>query len=339
MKRANGWKSLERLVDAERKPAGLSLVPVLGSGFVTQAARSGARMYTPHPSRPAPKPVDWLSLLSGVAKEFECAHAAASIQKDVPGQTTLLWDAMVTELTSRHAKARTATASAAHTWEARMRRSVADRLKKDRDTVELSRSFVESFLRLGFSDVLSFNFDSVLLPPKVRPTHRLGGGARRASLAAPVGATTVWYPHGHLHEPDSIVLGAHAYGVRIAAMQAAFDLHAREPAPRKTHELGSFVATTLERPLLFVGLSLTREEWTIWWLLSQRARYLARRPAGHRPPAFVFLRRPPPDDRLEADASYKSLVRACELLGLTRLEFGEFDAGWTRLRKALGWPV
>jgi len=219
-----------------------------------------------------------------------------------------------------------------------MRRSVARRLKDDSSTRELAQPFVESFLRLGWDDIVCFNFDSVLLSGRGRPRSYSSGAARRASLAVKQGGTTIWYPHGHHSDPDSIVLGAHAYGGRVAAMQAAFDAHARKRAPRKTASLDSWVATMLERPLLFVGLSLTREEWTIWWLLSQRARFLARRSVSRRPAAFVFARRPPSSERLEAHAAFQTLARACELLGLELLEFTDFKAGWKKLRSAIGWP-
>jgi hypothetical protein len=314
-----------------------TLVPVLGSGFVTQAVLSGAAVARrSDPPRSSPAPVDWVALLKGVASEFECEAALRHIHADVPGQTTLLWDAMVAEL-ARRAGPRS---RGAHVWEARMRRSVAKRLREDVATRDRARPFVDSFLRLGWDDVLTFNFDSVLLPRGATPKARLRGEASRASLGADVrtdaGPTRVWFPHGHLSDEASIVLGAHAYGVRIAAMQAAFDAHALRKKPRPTRDLPSWVATVLERPLLFVGLSLTREEWTIWWLLSQRARFLARR-EGARPAAFVFARRPASAEKLEAHASFQTLARACDLLGLTLLSFDDFKLGWRDLRQALGW--
>jgi hypothetical protein len=281
VKRTSTWKALERFVQG---PQGASVIPVLGSGFVTQAVMEGAS----ESGTKSPRPVDWYSLLEGVAREFRCSAATTHIVRDVPGQTTLLWDAMVAELAQRSPHA------SAHAWEAKLRRAVAKRLREDEHTLHLSRGFVQSFLEIGWHDVMSFNFDRALLAGGARPSYATTGRSRRVSLSARVGGTRVWFPHGHQSDPSSIVLGAHAYGVRIAAMQAAFEAHARKPAPRPTEALDTWVAAALERPLLFVGLSLTREEWTLWWLLTQRARYLARRPAARRPPAFVFARRPLP---------------------------------------------
>ncbi|NUP10835.1 MAG: hypothetical protein HOW73_32730 [Polyangiaceae bacterium] len=358
MNRTNPWKKLERLAQGAHSS---DLVPVLGSGFVTQAVLEGARMMagsaserrgvtpgiegslrSPRPhgasgppsSAKRPRPVDWYALLEGVAKEFQCVRAASMIERDVPGQTTLLWDAMLAELAQRSPRT-----TSAHAWEAKLRRAVARRLREDTVTLELSRSFVDSFLRLGWDDVLSYNFDRVLLTAGARPTHAASGAAKRASLFAESSGARIWFPHGHQADPDSIVLGAHAYGVRIAAMQAAFDSHARKPLPRGARKLDTWVATALERPLLFMGLSLTREEWTIWWLLTQRARFLARRPQTRRPAAFVFARRPSSHERLETHAAFQTLARACELLDLTLLEFSDYASGWKKVRAAIGWPV
>ncbi len=338
--RHEAFRELAKTIEAA--PRGV--VPILGSGFVTQAVMSGAVML-PRDAKAEPrtKPVDWISLLLGVATEFECEAALRHIHADVPGQTTLLWDAMVAELARRSSVASKRTA-AAHRWETKMRRSVAKRLAGDVSTNTFSRPFVDSFLRLGWDDVLTFNFDSVLLPPLAKPTMRSTGVGARASLSCAIEGssksdhrrTHVWFPHGHLSDPDSIVLGAHAYGGRIAAMQSAFDAHASKAAPRPRHELPSWVGVTLERPLLFVGLSLTREEWTIWWLLSQRARFLARRKSP--PPVYVFARRPASAEKLEAHAAFQTLARACDLLGLTLLSFDDFKEGWKALRDALGWP-
>lgn len=309
-----------------------TLVPVLGSGFVTQGVREGLRSSK---SKARVVPVDWLRLLREVAEGYELTRASRSIELDVPGQTTLLWDAMLSELTEREA---TGTRSrAAHRWDDELRAAVATRLEDDRRTERLARPFVRSFLKLGFEDVLDFNFDDVVIGQGTKPTARSRGPASRASLAATVGTTTVWFPHGHCSDPRSIVLGARAYGARLSALQAAFDAHAKLASTRPTRGRASWVATALERPLLFVGLSLTREEWTIWWLLAQRARFLARRPIAERPPVFVFARRPSPTDSLEAHGAFATLSRAADLLGMQLCAFDAFDEGWRRLRTALGW--
>jgi hypothetical protein len=306
---------------------------MLGSGFVAQAVHAGVKA---RPNARRPRPVDWLSLLRGVAEEFSLARALAHIERDVPGQTTLLWDSMLAELAGQRTDG--VSSRAAHVWEDELRRAVAERLLDDRATVRAARPFVKELLGLGFADVMTFNFDSVLLPDHVVPAPRSKRpAASRASLAAETSGTTIWFPHGHASDPPSIVLGARAYGARIVAMQAAFDEHARLPAPRPTHGLPSWVAVALERPLLFAGLSLTREEWSLWWLLAQRTRFLARRPPEARPPAFVLVRRPEAVASAEQHVAFATLSRATELLGLELCEAPDHASGWRKLRRALDW--
>ncbi len=312
---------------------------MLGSGFVAQAIHAGAPPGSKGAARPGarkPRPIDWLGLLRGVAEEFALTRAVAHIERDVPGQTTLLWDSMLAELAGQHVGG--APSRAAHVWEDELRRAIGERLLDDRATVRAARPFVRGFLGLGFEDVMTFNFDSVLLPDQAAPAPRSPRpAAHRASIAAQSGATTIWFPHGHASDPPSIVLGARAYGARIVAMQAAFDEHARLPAPRPTDGLPSWVAVALERPLLFAGLSLTREEWSIWWLLAQRTRFLARRPADARPPAFILVRRPEAVASAEQHVAFATLSRAADLLGLELCEAADHAAGWRKLRRALDW--
>ena len=129
------------------------------------------------------------------------------------------------------------------------------------------------------------------------------------------------------------MLGAHAYGARIEAMRAAFGAHAKDRRTSRRPALDSFVAVALERPLLFVGLSLSREEWTIWWLLSQRARY---RKDLEPLPALAVVTRPKKGDR-QQEAHHASLERAAEIVGLELLVADDHPTGWQNLRKALRW--
>ena len=294
------------------------IVPILGAGFVIQATMEAGN----------PRIVDWSRILKETAARFRCPRAMAALESDVPGQTTLVWDLMTVEL------ARTLGDQAAHRQELKMRKDLATRLRNDDETRRLARPFVQRFLGLGFHDLASTNFDSVLLPDGVKPERWAHGARQAVSLAAACGPTRIWYPHGHVVEPGSIVLGTRAYGRLLEPINAAFRAHALLPKPRRTVGLDTWVATMLERPIVFIGLSLTREEWTLWWLLSQRARFLARRRA-HVPQAFVFAHRPANNGSADALAAFRTLARTCQLLGLHLLAFDDFPAGWERLKAAL----
>jgi hypothetical protein len=294
------------------------LVPMLGSGFVAQAVSE---------ARAAKKssPPNWPGLLRMVAK----THGLRGVQRlldpkvSVPGQTALLWERMVLDLGAE---------GAAHEGDLALRKTVARHLKADAETRALARPFVDGFFALGFEHAMTFCFDSVLLDGE-KPKASLPGVAKQASWSAPRGAATVWFPHGHESKPESIVLGAHAYGARLESMREAFRLHAARQSRRKGPALDSFVGVALERPLLFLGLSLSREEWTLWWLLAQRARYRKLRGAA---PAFAVVCRPRRDDA-QGLAEHASLARAADVVGLQLLEVDAHAEGWARVREALRW--
>jgi hypothetical protein len=217
--------------------------------------------------------------------------------------------------------------------ELKLRRSVAHRLVEHADSRaarERCQPFLDRLFSSGLTDVVTFDFDD-WLAPGARPA----AGLSRPELFVRRGATRVWHPHGYASHPQGIVLGARAYGVAVAELSAAFDrwaARARKGGPGAAPR--SVVEVVLERPLLLAGLSLTREEWTIWWLLTQRARTLARRASA--PPAFVLARRPAADDSVEAHAQFATLHRYAALLGLRLLEVASWADGWRRVADALG---
>jgi hypothetical protein len=254
--------------------------------------RHGGRERVGHQS---PRPVDWYSLLEGVAREFRCSAATTHIVRDVPGQTTLLWDAMVAELAQRspHASGARLGGEAPPRGRQAPARGRAHAPPLARLRAELPRDRLARRDELQLRSGLAGRGGA----PLVRDDRALAQGL-------PLGArwgTRVWFPHGHQSDPSSIVLGAHAYGVRIAAMQAAFEAHARKPAPRPTEALDTWVAAALERPLLFVGLSLTREEWDAV-VAAHPARPVPRAAPRGSPPARVRLRPAPLPARAPRDA-------------------------------------
>jgi hypothetical protein len=313
-----GWDELADLaVDSQARRV---LVPVLGSGFVAQACRVGGS-----------SPPAWASsstnLLIAVARENDASDAAAFLDDGVPGQHALLWERMTVKIGT----------DAAYRTDRRLRRALARRFLEDAETPGVAKAFVDSFLALGFEHVVSFNFDNVLNASVVRASSRYSAG-RWSMLSGRSGQTKVWYPHGHSSLPDSIVLGSRAYGTRIADFQEAFDRESksyRSAGSQGVPEITSVVAAFMWRPLLFLGLSLTREEWTLWWLLAQRSRFRKRKDPQ---PCFAVVKKPAPDDA-DGMAGFNSLQRAAEVVGLRLLVVKDHDTGWKRLAKALGWTL
>ncbi len=299
-------------------------MPVLGSGVIMQAFHEGE-------DRGERTPLDWAKLLLAVAEDAGLSRPKELLgRRDVPGQGTLVWESMILDRV-----AKSPAAGAAHRQELALRRLVARRLVEHADARaarERCQPFVERLLGLGWDDVVTFDFDDWLCPG-----GSLARGVRtRPTLHVERHGTRLWHPHGYASRPESIVLGARAYGVVVSELASAFD---RGVARAKRDEAGAgpprtVVEAVLDRPLLLAGLSLSREEWSIWWLLTQRARYLARRPK--RPPVFVLARRPAPDEPVETHAAFASLHRHAALLDLRLLETSSWSDGWKKLGTALG---
>src|SRR5690606_16518295 len=108
-------------------------------------------------------PLDWPTLLLSVAEDAGLARPRELLgRRDVPGQGTLLWEAMVLE---RAAIA--PTEGATHRHELALRRLVARRLVRDPDARAARarcQPFLERLLALGFDDVVTTNFDDWLAP-------------------------------------------------------------------------------------------------------------------------------------------------------------------------------
>jgi len=258
------------------------------------------------------------------------------------GNTTLIWERMLFDLAyegQRHP----------HQVEGELQRVVARTLRQAYPPGGMTSAFARRFLGLGFRDVLSFNFDQGLQEegstwlPGSRDLDPVTGHCRVGKLAR------VWYPHGSVKDPSSIQLGLRAYGMLIRKLETArqgYKLAEQElfgepsrgkPRPRtmkgcwkvwgQMRDLAqSWVATAMNAPLVFAGLSLGREEWPLWWFLNQRARNHARRNLSWEIPTFAIL------VRKEAEA----LATAASLVNITLIPVDTYQEGWERLFDALG---
>jgi hypothetical protein len=131
----------------------------------------------------------------------------------------------------------------------------------------------------------------------------------------------IWFPNGCIEKPASIRLGYRDFGTQIKDLQStfnkikAFERTSRQPVDDSTDSLATFNkiadfissdcdtlefnGSTIQRswildflfsPLLFVGVGLSQSESGLWWLLTQRARNLARVPIEFRPPTIIIRR-------------------------------------------------
>jgi len=331
------WRWI-RQIRAERGPQ--ALIPAIGSGFNAQAVGSV---------------FGWRDLLVEIQRRTQLTFELPAPDLTT-GNTTLIWERMLFDLAAGNQRR-------PHQVEDSLQRVVAQTLRKFYPVGGSHGAFANRFLGLGFQDVLSFNFDEVLLHedaawvPKPKPLDPVMGHCR-------VGSARVWYPHGSVCDPASIQLGLRAYGIliqkleegRIAYKATESELFEPRPpkgtkAPRRAKDPKapprvekprtmedhwrvsdalrqralSWVSTAMNAPLIFAGLSLGREEWPLWWFLNQRARNHARRNLSWEIPTFAIL------IRKEAEL----LATAARMVNITLVPVDSYHEGWDRLFDAL----
>lgn len=309
------WARFEQAA-RQHEPDGIrSMVPVIGTGFNAQAGVT----------------LGWGDLLAAVQRDIG-ASIALPTGDALVGNTTLAWEAMVAAGASHSQRA-------THQVEATMLTSVARLLREHYRADGPTAPFARAFLGLGFRDVVSFNFDEVLHVERARwhhaPRESVSGTPFRKTTshaALPSGAR-LWYPHGFVRFPQAIQLGMRNYGTAMIELETARGRHkaveralerrgdARDVAALLRRDARSWIDVAMTAPLVFVGLSMGREEWPMWWFLNQRARNHARSSA---PPVFAFMRAP------EADR----MADAARLAGIELLRFTDYRSGWDRLLSA-----
>ncbi len=317
----DAWKSFA--LEASRTKEGRRLlVPILGAGFNAQAGRGKS----------------WADLLKAIKHERSLDLKIPS-EVEVIGNTTLVWEAMLLELSPDVRKR-------PELIEKELQQTVAEVLDRTYAVGGITKDLAGRFLGAGFSDVVSLNCDRGLhlANPSWSQLGNKGFDPVR-SYATLSDGTRAWYPHGTTRSPHSLQLGMRKYGILIRELEQARQEYKATANTLKTRMFGSrereltqvqverlwwahrckaqnWVAVAMNAPLVFVGVGLGREEWPLWWFLNQRVRNHARR--NLRTPAFVFVRQ----------NEVPRLKTAAELARLTLLVFDDFAEGWERLFKA-----
>lgn len=133
---------------------------------------------------------------------------------------------------------------------------------------------------------------------------------------------TIWFPHGHYDHPKTIQLGIRGY-VKMATWMNGWwgEYHQGkgaaamiERSPTMPSDL-QFFADILECPLVFVGCGLRDPEWSLWWLLSTKARNQARHNAC-------------PNILVTADDLRTSHIAALEAMGCVVVRVQNYPLVW-----------
>jgi len=169
------------------------------------------------------------------------------------------------------------------------------------------------------------------------------------SLAPTGAAPRTWFPNGSIVKSSTIRMGLRDYGGAPAGIHKCFqrvkswerenfkDGEMRNPKDfirvakvldgvlGASRELAatlprSWVTEFLYRPLIFVGVGLSEQEFGLWWLLNQRARNLARVEDDHKPPARILVRK---EDRQNFWASRP--------FGVEAVTCDSWDRGWEEI--------
>ena len=154
----------------------------------------------------------------------------------------------------------------------------------------------------------------------------------------------VWFPNGIHSMPHTIRMGIDDYGAAPHAIQVAYNrlkqweqqssTSVQSPeaqfqncaAALLSEHLGeptfplSWVAEFLYRPIIFAGVGLSDQEIGLWWLLSKRARNMARVHAQNH--VYILL-----------DAKASKDAWSHNAFGITPIYCDNWDAGWARVVK------
>ncbi|MBX7193112.1 MAG: hypothetical protein K1X94_13680 [Sandaracinaceae bacterium] len=331
------WRRFETLARHRDAEGRATMIPVLGTGFNAQAK----------------KRLDWRDLLVRVAHDLGLDLVVPEGEALV-GNTTLVWEAMLTEIAQRSRQK-------PYRVEAELERHVRAVLLTEYPVGGATKELATRLSSARFRDVVSFNFDHgfhTTTPTWVRERDDRFDPVWDHAIHAETGAR-VWYPHGSVIDAESLQLGQRKYGLLIQELERARRGHkSAEEAmrkalfPRKRRRLDSeayspeereavweaqrphtksWLSAAMTSPLVFLGLSLGREEWALWWFLNQRRRNLARavgrdHALADRHPAFVLV---------QAGEAAR-LATAASLAGLTLLPFRDrgYDEAWARVLAA-----
>jgi hypothetical protein len=298
-------------------------VPVVGSGVNLQAAQMDGAAED-----------DWAGLLQRIAREL---GLAPRVVDTLPRPHLFRWESML------------------HLW-ARIKRVQA--FQAEADLQNLTCEYLRSLERrvsgrrlyrelacARFSDILSLNFDRriALSSPKCRlraapsPCPQGVHGEtlyRHDFLQSDAGTTRIWYPHGDTKKPTTLKLGIRKYGFYVGVIEETFtDMNSHWRSKGRYGQVRDRIVLSdptasrwtdvfLSRPLVFIGCSLSRDEWPLWSMLRRRVAQRERLQQA----AYFASGAPIDDDQRE------TLARQ----GVELLAFSSHDRMWDSIRAAIG---
>jgi hypothetical protein len=253
-------------------------------------------------------------------------------------------------LVERHARAKNVNL---HSAEKTLRATLCKRLKQVESKRLESKTLYEEILNANFANIIWFNMDRRIVRhipvsrfAKVPTSHSsLHHRVRLNRRDNEQHGTNIWFPYGDINTPASIQIGHADYDLRLmqfedyrdGMMNSWFDWNGsysqyelRPPSEvyrRLWNQVKSWYDLFFLAPLIFVGVSLSRDDWPLWWLLHQRARNFVpfRNDETYSCPNTFFL------TCKDADTDHLKGTPA----GIELVEFDPYDSMWSFLRQAL----
>lgn len=287
---SNRWYEFEQHENSPQSNGRKRLIPILGSGFNIQAW---------------PDSYNWGSLLFNVAQSIGLNNT--TLHSSSESGMTSIWEQLVIQCKDQMRLETTIKA------ENLLRKIVADCLKRIENN-RIQNGFLLDFLNLGFKDIISINFDRllalddfstnrVIVPISKKAFNAQNTIFRHAQLKNKT-KTRIWYAHGDTENYQTIKFGVRSYGLYIRSLSAAFKSY-RDKRDETGYASKRFLSWCnnvrsfpvgqlnwfwlgLSSPIIFLGCSLSTDEWPLWWFLHQRARHLAHYTDGSLNPVFIL---------------------------------------------------
>jgi hypothetical protein len=126
-----------------------------------------------------------------------------------------------------------------------------------------------------------------------------------------------WYPHGSIHDKDSITLGTREYSKRLSMVER-FRKHSKS-----TNKALSWYHQLTHQPVLILGADMQKDEWDLWLAIVNRERNFAKSENKvYKHPIFQMR-------ACECNPDYRNLWFQTLFTGM------KFDEQWSQLEKYL----
>ena len=140
------------------------------------------------------------------------------------------------------------------------------------------------------SDVIILNFDLVIEKLLTKGNlPKLEKSPHNDSTYRTINGIRFWHPHGDIDKPVAIKFGVRNYGKNtkeVESLRALFKEDERDRSYDISKINDTWYSAIITNPLVFLGTSLSFDEWGLWFALTSRKRNFAQK--GEEPPVYTL---------------------------------------------------